>query len=329
MQDSTAEDLSAKLQEYGSRRSRPMPSWPILRADAQAVIDSTRRSATTSSPSPTWPRRTALRMPPAGPPWARSWRAQRDAAGGGHDAGLSQPRFRDGRVRRPHRAGDHDGGRGRGRHGRAGPGMGRARRLAPVEYLGRFDDRVFAIHAKDNAPEGEAEDERGFKALGEGTLDWAAILPAAEEAGAQWYIIEHDQPLDAAEVVMTGATFLTETCRTAPRAEPSLPDRLTGAATSSRPLFPVSRCRVHAAGADPAGSHRADPDVAEADIRVMVPSAGSARSHAPRRPDSRSIRSHPGSGRGLHHDAVVQDGDMAGRRSAPSSEKIGAWKMMS
>ncbi|WP_410217813.1 sugar phosphate isomerase/epimerase family protein, partial [Paracoccus sp. (in: a-proteobacteria)] len=75
--------------------------------------------------------------------------------------------------------------------------------LDPVEYLGRFDGRVFAIHAKDNAPEGEAEDERGFKALGEGTLDWTTILPAAEEAGAQWYIIEHDQPLDAAEVVMT------------------------------------------------------------------------------------------------------------------------------
>lgn len=82
--------------------------------------------------------------------------------------------------------------------------------LDPVEYLGRFDDRVFAIHAKDNAPEGEAEDERGFKALGEGVLDWDAILPAAEEAGAEWYIIEHDQPIDAAQVVMTGATFLTE-----------------------------------------------------------------------------------------------------------------------
>lgn len=82
--------------------------------------------------------------------------------------------------------------------------------LDPVEYLGRFDGRLFAIHAKDNAPEGEAEDERGFKALGEGVLDWDAILPAAEEAGAEWYIIEHDQPIDAAEVVMTGATFLTE-----------------------------------------------------------------------------------------------------------------------
>ncbi|WP_378945518.1 sugar phosphate isomerase/epimerase family protein [Paracoccus sp. R86501] len=80
----------------------------------------------------------------------------------------------------------------------------------PVEYLGRFDDRVFAIHAKDNAPDGEAEDERGFKALGEGVLDWDAILPAAEETGVDWYIIEHDQPIDAAQVVMTGATFLTE-----------------------------------------------------------------------------------------------------------------------
>lgn len=81
--------------------------------------------------------------------------------------------------------------------------------LDPVEYLGRFDDRIFAVHAKDNAPEGEAEDERGFKALGQGTLDWATILPAADAAGVDWYIIEHDQPLDAAAVVKTGAEFLT------------------------------------------------------------------------------------------------------------------------
>ncbi len=79
----------------------------------------------------------------------------------------------------------------------------------PAEYLGRFDNRVFAVHAKDNAPAGEAADEKGFKALGQGTLDWAKILPAAEDAGVQWYIIEHDQPLDAPAVVKTGAEFLT------------------------------------------------------------------------------------------------------------------------
>lgn len=80
--------------------------------------------------------------------------------------------------------------------------------LDPADYLGRFDGRVFAIHAKDNAPEGEAEDQRGFAALGEGVLNWATILPAAEAAGVEWYIIEHDQPLDAGAVVQTGADFL-------------------------------------------------------------------------------------------------------------------------
>ncbi|OCX67267.1 xylose isomerase [Thioclava sp. SK-1] len=80
----------------------------------------------------------------------------------------------------------------------------------PAQYLGRFKDRVFAIHAKDNAPTGEAMDERGFQALGQGVLDWDTILPAAEAAGVTWYIIEHDQPIDAAAVVQTGATFLTQ-----------------------------------------------------------------------------------------------------------------------
>ena len=82
--------------------------------------------------------------------------------------------------------------------------------LDPAEYLDRFDGRIFAVHAKDNAPEGEAPDERGFKALGEGVLDFDAILPAAEEAGTEWYIIEHDMPLDAGEVARVGAAFLTE-----------------------------------------------------------------------------------------------------------------------
>lgn len=80
----------------------------------------------------------------------------------------------------------------------------------PAEYLTRFNDRLFAIHAKDNAPEGEAPEEKGFKALGEGVLDWSTILPAAEKADVDWYIIEHDMPIKADEVVMTGAKFLTE-----------------------------------------------------------------------------------------------------------------------
>lgn len=78
----------------------------------------------------------------------------------------------------------------------------------PVAFLGKFGGRVFAIHAKDNAPPGQAEDEMGFAAVGKGVLDWDAILPAAQAAGVQWYIIEHDQPLDPAAVVKTGAAYL-------------------------------------------------------------------------------------------------------------------------
>ena len=70
----------------------------------------------------------------------------------------------------------------------------------PAEFLGTLNGRVFAIHAKDNAPAGTAENERGFATIGTGVLDWKTILPAAKHAGAQWFILEHDLPLDAEAV---------------------------------------------------------------------------------------------------------------------------------
>ncbi len=82
--------------------------------------------------------------------------------------------------------------------------------LDPAEYVTHFDGRLFAVHAKDNAPEGVAEDEGGFTSLGEGVLDWKAILPAVKQAGAEWYIIEHDHPLDPEEVITDGNRFLKE-----------------------------------------------------------------------------------------------------------------------
>jgi len=78
----------------------------------------------------------------------------------------------------------------------------------PVALIRKFSGRVVAIHAKDNAPEGEAEDELGFAAVGSGVLDWSAILSAAADAGVQWYIIEHDQPLDPAASIKSSADFL-------------------------------------------------------------------------------------------------------------------------
>jgi sugar phosphate isomerase/epimerase len=80
----------------------------------------------------------------------------------------------------------------------------------PAAMLGKFRGRMFAVHAKDNAPKGQAEDEGGFAAVGQGVLDWNAILPAAQAAGVQWYIVEHDQPRDPAKVIQAGADYLRE-----------------------------------------------------------------------------------------------------------------------
>lgn len=82
--------------------------------------------------------------------------------------------------------------------------------LDPAVMLGKFRGHVFAVHAKDNAPKGQAEDEGGFAAVGQGVLDWNAILPAAAAAGVHWYIIEHDQPRDPAKVIQAGADYLRE-----------------------------------------------------------------------------------------------------------------------
>lgn len=78
----------------------------------------------------------------------------------------------------------------------------------PATMLGKFRGRLFAVHAKDNAPKGQAEDQGGFAAVGQGVLDWNAILPAAADAGVQWYIVEHDHPRDPAKVIQASADYL-------------------------------------------------------------------------------------------------------------------------
>lgn len=66
----------------------------------------------------------------------------------------------------------------------------------PAKLLNDHAGRVISIHAKDNYPEGEGEDEGGFATVGSGRLDWDAVLPAASGAGVRYYIVEHDQPAD-------------------------------------------------------------------------------------------------------------------------------------
>ncbi len=69
----------------------------------------------------------------------------------------------------------------------------------PVAFLNRYSGRVPILHVKDMA----AGDDRAITAVGEGVLPWSAILPAAEDAGTEWYIIEYDNPQDPLADVTT------------------------------------------------------------------------------------------------------------------------------
>ncbi|ORM80021.1 sugar phosphate isomerase/epimerase family protein [Pantoea eucrina] len=73
----------------------------------------------------------------------------------------------------------------------------------PLRFLKAYPGRVYAIHAKDNASIGIRDDEMNFAPLGEGLLDWSAILPAAKNSGVKWFIIEHDKPKDAWSIIST------------------------------------------------------------------------------------------------------------------------------
>lgn len=58
----------------------------------------------------------------------------------------------------------------------------------PAGYLRRYAGRGPLVHLKDMAT------DRSFAEVGDGTLDVAAIVAAAEEGGARWYIVENDRP---------------------------------------------------------------------------------------------------------------------------------------
>jgi sugar phosphate isomerase/epimerase len=58
----------------------------------------------------------------------------------------------------------------------------------PVAYLERLGGRCPLLHVKDMEP-GE---EQYFAEVGEGVLDWPAILRAAKGAGVEWLVVEQD-----------------------------------------------------------------------------------------------------------------------------------------
>ncbi|MDQ3856017.1 MAG: sugar phosphate isomerase/epimerase, partial [Chloroflexota bacterium] len=68
----------------------------------------------------------------------------------------------------------------------------------PLELLDRLKGRATLVHVKDMQ-----EDHQSDAPVGEGILPWDQLLPAAEQAGARYYIVEQDHPRDPMEDVRT------------------------------------------------------------------------------------------------------------------------------
>lgn len=80
----------------------------------------------------------------------------------------------------------------------------------PAAFVADHAGRIVSVHAKDNAPEGENEDQDGWAEVGYGTLAWDTILPAVRDAGAQWFVVEHDNPRDHLTVAQRSYEFLQD-----------------------------------------------------------------------------------------------------------------------
>ena len=75
----------------------------------------------------------------------------------------------------------------------------------PAAWCSRFPRRLPLLHLKDYAVRlRDGNPERTQAELGQGQLDWPAIIAAAREAGCEWYIVEQDtcsgDPLDSLRI---------------------------------------------------------------------------------------------------------------------------------
>lgn len=60
--------------------------------------------------------------------------------------------------------------------------------VVPADYIRKYSDRVALLHVKDMLDDAD----RSFAEVGEGILDWPAILQAAADSPCEWLIVEQD-----------------------------------------------------------------------------------------------------------------------------------------
>ena len=78
----------------------------------------------------------------------------------------------------------------------------------PLPLLEKYAGRVRRVHVKDRAPEGENVDQDGWADVGHGVIDWPPLLKAARDAGAEWFVVEHDTPADPVRTIKRSFDYL-------------------------------------------------------------------------------------------------------------------------
>ena len=73
----------------------------------------------------------------------------------------------------------------------------------PLDYFARYPGRYPMVHVKDRMPDGTMVD------VGQGAVDFQAILGQSIEAGIKHYFVEHDQPEEPLESVRQSFEYLS------------------------------------------------------------------------------------------------------------------------
>ncbi len=73
----------------------------------------------------------------------------------------------------------------------------------------RYADRLVAVHTKDIAHEGQARDEDGWAAVGQGVLPWGPLF-AVLRRHTGLFVFEHDNPKDPATKLVDGLACMKQ-----------------------------------------------------------------------------------------------------------------------
>ncbi|NVO56343.1 sugar phosphate isomerase/epimerase [Rhodobacteraceae bacterium B1Z28] len=80
--------------------------------------------------------------------------------------------------------------------------------LDPTDLIQRYAECILSIHAKDIDPTGQG-DER-WRDVGDGVVDWEAVLRALARTGCADLFVEHDETPDHWRTLRTGRRFLSD-----------------------------------------------------------------------------------------------------------------------